>query len=121
MEYKSPVVIVPHILSSPGWLSYWGITFLSVPTALFFIKRRKYSLAVLLTGTLGVSLLSMRYIFFFVPLAAAFDAFFLSEERSKKDVYLEVLSEIQYWRPSFPWVKEYEKSIAEAKRELGAP
>jgi len=78
-EYLSPLKILPHTLSNPGWLAYWMLVLLSIFAALYFFGKRRYSEATLLLITLGASLYGMRFTYFFIPLGSAFTALFLQE------------------------------------------
>lgn len=42
------------------------------------------------------------------------------KELPKYTVYYEVLNEIRYWQPLYPWVKEYELSASEALMKIGS-
>jgi len=84
MEHRSPVVILRYTLSDPGWLAYWTLLILSLPAVVYFFSRRRYAWGILLAGTAGASLWSMRYIFFFVPAGTAFISVFLQETVFRK-------------------------------------
>ncbi|MDA8433025.1 MAG: hypothetical protein M0Z60_08685 [Nitrospiraceae bacterium] len=79
MEYRSPFSILSHTLSNPGWVAYWVMAGLSVGAVWHHLRRGRYSWTLLLSGTLAASLLSMRFVFFFVPLATAVVALFIGE------------------------------------------
>lgn len=84
LEHRSPVEIVPYVYSNIGWLSYWSLVLLSIPAAVYYFRKGRYSWMVLLIGTLAASLRSMRFIYFFVPISAVFVTVFLQDVVSKK-------------------------------------
>lgn len=79
LEYKSPLSILPYVLSSPWWLAYWALSILSLPSVFFHLRERNYSSGIVLLGALAGSLLSMRLSFFFIPIGAAFSSPFLEK------------------------------------------
>lgn len=79
MEYRSPLAVLPHVLSSPGWLAYWAVLGLSLPASLYHFAKRRFSWGMLLLGTAIASLYAMRYVYFFLPLGAVFITGFLHE------------------------------------------
>jgi hypothetical protein len=85
MEHGSPLKILPYTLSHPGWLSYWAMVVVSLPATVYLFIKRRWSLGIMLSGCLAASLESMRYIAFFLPLAASFTALFINEMLPKKE------------------------------------
>lgn len=79
MEFDSPLSILPYSLQNPGWLAYWTLAVLSVPAALYHLKRGRYSTGALLLTALSASLFAMRFMYFFIPLGSAFVALSLQE------------------------------------------
>lgn len=79
LEYKFPHTILPYVLSTPHWLSYWALVLLSAPAAIFHLWKKQWSTGVLLAGTTAASLFAMKLAFFFAPLGAAFSARFIEE------------------------------------------
>lgn len=71
LEFLSPVTIFPFVKKNPGWLSYWGLIGLSLIAIIPLIKRRLWTRLLMLTGTALASLISMRYTYFFAPVAVA--------------------------------------------------
>jgi|Deesub1362A_J573_1020465.scaffolds.fasta_scaffold00537_18 hypothetical protein len=69
LEYHSPFKIIPYTMDNPGWLSYWAIVLLTVFSAILLIRNRTWSRFIILTGTLCASLISMRFTYFFAPVA----------------------------------------------------
>jgi hypothetical protein len=71
LEYYSPVKIIPFTMKNPGWLSYWALIGLSLIALISLFKKRSWSPLIILAGTAVASLISMRYTYFFAPVAVA--------------------------------------------------
>lgn len=71
LEYYSPAKIIPFTMKNPGWLSYWALIGLSLIASISLFKKRSWSRLIILTGTAVASLISMRYTYFFAPVAVA--------------------------------------------------
>ena len=94
-EFESPLRILRHALSNPGWLAYWMLVLLSVPAALHYLRTGRYSVGTILLASLGASLFAMRFTYFFIPLGSAFTALFLYEvllNRIKMRALTEILA-----------------------------
>ena len=79
MEFGSPFSILQHVFRQPSWISYWALTVLSIPAAVSCFRNGKYSQALLLAATGAAALNSMRFIFFFAPIAAFLGSIFLAD------------------------------------------
>lgn len=89
LEFQSPIKIFPYVMSNLGWLSFWGLLVLLVPSAMYFLWKKKYSLAFVSISVLIASLISMRFIFFMAPISVIvssifFDTLFFTKVRKLK-------------------------------------
>ncbi len=71
-EYRSPLSIFRQSLQYPGWASYWLFALIAPITIGFLLLKKHFSACFILAATLAMSLLSIRYILFFAPLAYFF-------------------------------------------------
>jgi hypothetical protein len=69
LEYHSPFRIITFTMNNPGWLSYWALVLLTTFSLFYLIKNRSWSRLIILTGALTASLISMRFTYFFAPVA----------------------------------------------------
>jgi len=69
LEYHSPFKIIPYTMNNPGWLSYWVLVLLSILSIMHLFRNHSWSRLIILTGTLIASLTSMRFTYFFAPVA----------------------------------------------------
>lgn len=69
-EFRSPLSVWRLLLHNTGWLSYWAMVAAAFATGLLLLVRRSIVLALVLIGLAAGSLLSMRYVGFFTPVAA---------------------------------------------------
>lgn len=79
MEYKSPFTIFPYVTANIGWLSYWALVIISLPAMIHQFKKRRFTWGLLMLLTIGASLSSMRYIYFFIPISTIVTSFFLND------------------------------------------
>lgn len=79
MEYRSPVDMLQAVSGNAGWVSYFILACFAVVAAGYHAYKRRYSWAALLFSMTAASLYAMRFIYFFVPVAAVLIAVFLGE------------------------------------------
>jgi len=71
LEHRSPFKVFSLTIKNPGWISYWVLTVFSLIALVRLFIRRSWSRLLILAGTMIASLVAMRYIYFFAPVAAA--------------------------------------------------
>ncbi|PLX98710.1 MAG: hypothetical protein C0623_11960 [Desulfuromonas sp.] len=83
-EFRSPFSIFHPSLAYPGWTAFWILTLIAPLTAVYLLVKKEFSAAFILCATLVMALISMRYIFFFTPLAFYFTACFTGSFLDKR-------------------------------------
>jgi len=72
LEFQSPLGIWRYVASDPGWLACAGLLLLALPAFALLLMRRCWSASIVLLALMLAAVFSMRYIGFFVPVAAVF-------------------------------------------------
>lgn len=93
LEWKSPIEILPYVYSNAGWISYWGLIVLGIPAIYYYFRKRRYSWAILLFLTMTLSLIAMRFIYFFIPICTVFVSVLFKDtllKKIRKRILLEV-------------------------------
>ncbi len=84
-EYKSPLSIFLPSLRHSSWFAYWILVLLAPVTGVYLIIKRNFSACFILIATLTLSLLAIRYIFFFTQAAYLFSAFMFGSTLAKHE------------------------------------
>ncbi|TLM65631.1 MAG: hypothetical protein FDZ69_09010 [Deltaproteobacteria bacterium] len=79
LEFQSPLAIWRHVATEPGWLACAALVLATVPTLGLLLWRRCFSAAAIAGGLALAALLSMRYLGFFLPVAALLAGLALAE------------------------------------------
>gem|GEM_PF-5822405 len=93
LEQWSPLKVLPYTYNNIAWLSYWFLVVVSFIAILYLLKNGFYSWAFILSGTAAASLVSMRYIYFFLPISTFAFAYLMNvgiSHRLKERVVIEV-------------------------------